>query len=81
MIKGKMALEHAAGLGHKVNVIPPGEAHINGEPRKVEIGWHPVAGLAGKWFAEKTGLGKMITEKISKYPDPTQHVSTDLHCS
>ncbi|KAL1612586.1 hypothetical protein SLS60_000815 [Paraconiothyrium brasiliense] len=27
----------------------------------------------GKWFAEKTGLGKLITEKINKYPDPTQH--------
>jgi hypothetical protein len=37
------------------------------------VGWHPVGGLAGKWFAEQTGLGKMITEKIHKYPDPTQH--------
>jgi hypothetical protein len=32
-----------------------------------------VGGFAGKWFAEKTGLGKIITEKINKYPDPTQH--------
>lgn len=41
--------------------------------RTVQIGWHPVAGLGGKWFAEQTGLGKMITEKIKNYPDPTQH--------
>jgi hypothetical protein len=34
---------------------------------------HPVGGLAGKWFAEKTGLGKLITEKVNAYPDPTQH--------
>jgi len=54
-------------------VIPPTEADINGEHRTVHVGWHPVAGLAGKWFAEQTGLGKMITENISKYPDPTQH--------
>ncbi|KAJ3939216.1 uncharacterized protein N0V96_010661 [Colletotrichum fioriniae] len=46
---------------------------INGPSRVVEVGWHPVGGLAGKWFAEETGLGKMITEKINKYPDPTQH--------
>jgi hypothetical protein len=39
----------------------------------VEVGWHPVGGLAGKWFAEKTGLGKLITDKINEYPDPTQH--------
>lgn len=49
------------------------EAVAHGPHRKVEIGWHPVAGLAGKWFAEQTGLGKMITEKIRSYPDPTQH--------
>jgi len=66
-------LEHSLGLGHQPNVIPPGMANIHGEYRKVEIGWHPVAGFAGKWFAEQTGLGKKITEKISKYPDPTQH--------
>jgi hypothetical protein len=54
-------------------VIPAGDPTITGDPRTVEIGWHPVAGLAGKWFAEKTGLGKFITEKVHKYPDPTQH--------
>jgi len=54
-------------------VIPPGEVDISGEPRIVEIGWHPVGGFAGTWFAEKTGLGKKITEKVHKYPDPTQH--------
>jgi hypothetical protein len=72
-LKGKLTVEHAAGLGPKPNVIPHGEINITGEPRPVEIGWHPVAGLAGKWFAEKTGLGKLITEKINNYPDPTQH--------
>jgi hypothetical protein len=73
LLKGKVVLEHSLGLGHKPNVVPPGEAEISGELRPVEIGWHPVGGLGGKWFAEKTGLGKMITEKIHKYPDPTQH--------
>jgi hypothetical protein len=73
MLKGKLMLEHSVGLGHKPNVIPPGTAIINGEPRTVEIGWHPVGGFGGKWFAEKTGLGKKITETIHKYPDPTQH--------
>ncbi|KAF8310299.1 hypothetical protein DL93DRAFT_2214012 [Clavulina sp. PMI_390] len=73
LIKGKMKLEHSLGLGHKPNVIPAGEAELSGELRPVEIGWHPVAGFAGKWFAEKTGLGKLITEKIHKCPDPTQH--------
>ncbi|KAJ7188645.1 hypothetical protein C8R46DRAFT_1055384 [Mycena filopes] len=73
-LKGKLQLEHSLGLGAKPNIIPPGEITINGPPRTVEIGWHPVAGFAGKWFAEKSGLGKMITEKIgSKCPDPTQH--------
>jgi hypothetical protein len=37
------------------------------------VGWHPVAGTAGKWFADETGLGRMITERIKAYPDPTQH--------
>ncbi|KAK1762302.1 hypothetical protein QBC33DRAFT_552243 [Phialemonium atrogriseum] len=73
LLKGKLKLEHSLGLGHKPNVIPPDEVDINAEHRAVEIGWHPVAGLAGKWFAEKTGLGRMVTEKIHKYPDPTQH--------
>lgn len=39
----------------------------------MELGWHPVAGSAGKWFAEQTRLGKAITEEIHKCPDPTQH--------
>lgn len=73
MVKGRLQLEQSLGLGHTPNVIPPDEALTNCPQRVVEIGWHPVAGLAGKWFAEKTGLGKMITEKINKYPDPTQH--------
>jgi hypothetical protein len=82
LIKGKLVLEHSLGLGHKPNVIPPGEARVDGEQRKVEIGWHPVGGFGGKWFAEKTGLGKMITQKINKYPDPTQHwaVLVDEYC-
>ena len=46
---------------------------MDGPWRPVEVGWHPVGGFAGKWFAEKTGLGKLITEKINRYPDPTQH--------
>ena len=66
-------LEHSLGLGAKPNVIPIGDASVSGDLRTVEIGWHPVAGLGGKWFAEKTGLGKMITDNINKYPDPTQH--------
>jgi len=73
MLKGKLVLEHSLGLGPKPNAVPPGEAVIDEEPRLVEIGWHPVGGLGGKWFAEKTGLGKKITEKINKYPDPSQH--------
>ncbi|KAF2667224.1 hypothetical protein BT63DRAFT_442198 [Microthyrium microscopicum] len=73
LLKGKLQLEHGLGLGHRPNVIPPDHSNISGDPRLVEIGWHPVGGFAGKWFAEKTGVGKMITEKINKYPDPTQH--------
>ncbi|KAK3317386.1 hypothetical protein B0T19DRAFT_434889 [Cercophora scortea] len=72
-IKLQQSLQQSLGLGQKPNAIPPGEPSINGEHRLVEIGWHPVAGFAGKWFAEETGLGKMITEKVNKYPDPTQH--------
>lgn len=68
-----MALKRAAGLGHQPNVVPVTEPRMDGEARAVEVGWHPVGGFAGKWFAEETGLGKMITEKINKYPDPTQH--------
>lgn len=66
-------IEHSLGLGHRPNAVPPGDANVNGEQRLVEIGWHPVGGLGGKWFAEKTGLGKKITASINKYPDPTQH--------
>ena len=82
LLKGKLVLEHSLGLGHKPNVIPPGEADISGKPRIVEIGWHPVGGFGGKWFAEKTGLGKKITEEINNYPDPTQHwaVLVDEYC-
>ncbi|KAK3331174.1 hypothetical protein B0H66DRAFT_546031 [Apodospora peruviana] len=73
ILKGRHKLEAALGLGHKPNVIPPGVPDIHAEHRPVYIGWHPVAGFAGSWFAEKTGLGKKITEKIHSYPDPTQH--------
>jgi hypothetical protein len=41
--------------------------------RNVRIGWHPVAGFGGKWFAEQTNLGKYITKEVNHYPDPTQH--------
>ena len=71
--KGELALKHAIGLGAVENIVPISQPSTNAPPRSVEIGWHPVGGLTGKWFAEKTGLGKMITEKINKYPDPTQH--------
>lgn len=71
--KGTLSLEHTLGLGRKPSVIPPGEASIDGEHRTVEIGWHPVAGMSGKWFAEKCGLGKFITKEVGKYPDPSQH--------
>lgn len=66
-------VQQELGLGQKPNVIPPGDVHIDGEPRPVMLGWHPVAGPVGKWFAEQTRLGKMITEEIHKSPDPTQH--------
>ncbi|QGI78481.1 hypothetical protein CEK25_005210 [Fusarium fujikuroi] len=71
--KGEIALKHAVGLGSQPNVVPVTEPVVDGPRRPVEVGWHPVGGFAGKWFAEETGLGKMITEKINKYPDPTQH--------
>ena len=73
LLKGKLTLEHSLGLGAKPNVIPWNEARVDGELRIVEIGWHPVAGMGGKWLAEKSGLGKMITKHIGVYPDPTQH--------
>lgn len=72
-LKGKMFLEHSLGLGHRPNVIPPGEAIVKDDLRSVEVGWHPVAGFGGKWFAEKTRLGQAITKHVGKYPDPTQH--------
>ncbi|KAH7134142.1 hypothetical protein EDB81DRAFT_803293 [Dactylonectria macrodidyma] len=73
LTKGELALKHAAGLGHQDSVVPEADPVLDGPLRPVEVGWHPVGGFAGKWFAEQTGLGKMITEKIHKYPDPTQH--------
>ncbi|CAK7243465.1 MAG: hypothetical protein STHCBS139747_004990 [Sporothrix thermara] len=73
LLKGKLKLQQALGLGARPNAIPPAEAQIHGPERTVYLGWHPVAGFAGKWFAEKTGLGKLITEKVHRYPDPTQH--------
>jgi hypothetical protein len=75
LIKGKLMLQQSFGLGSKPSVIPAGEARVDGELRIVEIGWHPVAGMGGKWLAERSGIGRKITEKIGKYPDPTQHVS------
>ncbi|CAI6331733.1 unnamed protein product [Periconia digitata] len=71
--KGELALKHAAGLGKVDNVVPETQPITNGPSRPVRVGWHPVGGLAGKWFAEQTGIGKLITEKINEYPDPTQH--------
>lgn len=73
VVKKRRDLEHSVGLGHKPSVVPPGEADIHGETRTVDIGWHPVAGASGKWFAENTWFGKGITEKIGNHPDPTQH--------
>ncbi|KAK0616644.1 hypothetical protein B0T14DRAFT_523549 [Immersiella caudata] len=73
LLKGKLKLQHSLGLGRKPNVIPPGTPSIRDAPRTVHIGWHPVAGSAGKWFAEETVVGKFITDKVHKYPDPTQH--------
>ncbi|KAJ7778009.1 hypothetical protein DFH07DRAFT_796957 [Mycena maculata] len=72
-LKGKLKLEHSLGLGNKPNAIPPADPDIKGPQRTVHLGWHPVAGFAGKWFAEKTGLGKLITAKTHRCPDPTQH--------
>jgi hypothetical protein len=71
--KGELAFKHAIGLGSLPNAVPVTEPVLDGPSRAVEVGWHPVGGLAGKWFAERTGLGKLITERTNKYPDPTQH--------
>ncbi|KAK4102638.1 hypothetical protein N658DRAFT_343826 [Parathielavia hyrcaniae] len=73
LLKGRIVLEQSLGLGHKPSAIPPAEPDTNGPARTVEIGWHPVAGFAGKWFAERTKVGAWITEKVHKYPDPSQH--------
>ncbi|KAI1128925.1 hypothetical protein F5Y10DRAFT_239516 [Nemania abortiva] len=70
LVKGKLHVEHALGLGHQPNVIPEGEAGLVAESRTVVIGWHPVPG--GGWLAQ-TGLGQLISKKINNYPDPTQH--------
>ena len=63
----KKSLQKSAGLGHRPNVVPDGPASINGEPRKVELGWHPVAGSAGKWFADSI-IGTQIQERTKNYP-------------
>ena len=73
ILKQKLKFQRSLGLGQKPSVIPIAAIDITGEPRNVEIGWHPVAGFAGKWFAEQTGFGKLITEGVNKFPDPTQH--------
>lgn len=66
-------LKKAVGLGATPNVVPLAQPITNGENRELRVGWHPVGGFAGKWFAKETGLGRLITEKINSYPDPTQH--------
>ncbi|KAI1368756.1 hypothetical protein F5Y08DRAFT_228223 [Xylaria arbuscula] len=70
LVKGKLQAQHALGLGHQPNVIPPADPDFVAESRTVAIGWHPVPG--GGWLAE-TGLGQLISKKINNYPDPTQH--------
>ncbi|KAK3702138.1 hypothetical protein LTR37_015113 [Vermiconidia calcicola] len=72
-LEAQQDLKRSLGLGHRPNLVPPGEADINREQRTIELGWHPVAGTTGKWFAEKTMIGQAITERIGRYPDPTQH--------
>lgn len=64
------SLQKSAGLGHKPDVVPQGPASIKGDQRIVEIGWHPVAGSAGKWFAESI-IGAKIQERTKNYPGPT----------
>ncbi|KAL2160910.1 hypothetical protein VTH06DRAFT_1108 [Thermothelomyces fergusii] len=73
LLKGGLALGRSIGLGHKPNVIPPAVPCTNGAPRTVLIGWHPVGGPVGRWFAEQTKLGVWIKEKVRAYPDPSQH--------
>lgn len=67
MNDAKKSLQKTVGLGHKPNVVPAGPASINSEPRVVEIGWHPVAGGAGKWFADSI-IGSKIQERTKNYP-------------
>ena len=67
MNDAKKSLQKTVGLGHKPNVVPNGQASVNSEPRKVEIGWHPVAGGAGKWFADSI-IGSKIQERTKNYP-------------
>lgn len=66
-------LEHSLGLGHQPNAIPAGEPDTQAPARTVRIGWHPVAGFAGRWLAEQTKLGAWIKETVRRYPDPSQH--------
>ncbi|GMK53568.1 hypothetical protein CspeluHIS016_0101540 [Cutaneotrichosporon spelunceum] len=73
LTEGEKRLKAAAGLGSSPNVVPVATPVVDAHPRPVFVGWHPVGGFAGKWFAEQTGLGKLITEKTNSYPDPTQH--------
>ena len=40
--KGELALKHAVGLGGQPNIVPVTEPIVNGPPRPVEVGWHPV---------------------------------------
>ncbi|KAI0486490.1 hypothetical protein F4859DRAFT_371884 [Xylaria cf. heliscus] len=70
IVKGKLHVEHALGLGPQPNVVPPGEPGLVVDSRTVAIGWHPVPG--GGWLAE-TALGQLVAKKINNYPDPTQH--------
>ncbi|KAL2265681.1 hypothetical protein VTJ83DRAFT_6781 [Remersonia thermophila] len=73
LVKSRIALEQTLGLGAKPNVVPLDIPRTDGAPRPVLIGWHPVAGSAGRWLAERTRLGAWITEKVQSYPDPSQH--------
>jgi hypothetical protein len=47
IVKGEMALKHAVGLGQQPNVVPITKPVLDGPPRPVEVGWHPVGGVAG----------------------------------
>ncbi len=81
--EARKSLQKSAGLGHKPNVVPDGEASINGEPRPVEIGWHPVAGSAGKWFADSI-IGAKIHERTKNYPGTvfrySPYIRQWMHC-